>query len=197
MASNGAAAEPNTHVVRRVLLDGDYVVNHSVVTEGGRPRAIRFDLWRTSGNDIVEHWHDEEPWQTTSANGHTQIGGANRVDPSADTEETRRIATAAVQKILVDGDITDLDHHLAGENYVQHNHRFDNGVSGLVQALTALAEQGITMKYDGIRQVVADGDFAYIRSEGSFAGDPYVFHDLFRVEGGRCVEHWDVMALRA
>ena len=53
------------------------------------------------------------------------------------------------------------------------------------------------MKYDGIRHVVADGDFAYIRSEGTFAGDPYAFHDLFRVHAGRCVEHWDVMVRRS
>jgi predicted SnoaL-like aldol condensation-catalyzing enzyme len=52
------------------------------------------------------------------------------------------------------------------------------------------------IKYDGIRQVVAEGDFAYIRSEGTFAGDPYVFHDLFRVAAGRCVGHWDVVARR-
>jgi predicted SnoaL-like aldol condensation-catalyzing enzyme len=119
-----------------------------------------------------------------------------RVDPSADTEETRRIATAAVEEILVEGDASNLDRHLAGDDYIQHNHRFDNGVSGLVQALAALAEQRITMTYDGIRQVVADGDFAYIRSEGTFAGEPFVFHDLFRVEAGRCAEHWDVMVQR-
>ena len=63
-------------------------------------------------------------------------------------------------------------------------------------ALTALAEQGITMSYDGIHQVVAEGDFAYLRSEGHFAGQPFVFHDLFRVADGRCVEHWDVMVQR-
>ena len=81
MSSTNPGAEPTAHVVRRVLVDGDYVVNHSVVTESGQPRAIRFDLWRISGDDIVEHWRDEEPWQTTTANGHTQIDGATRVRP--------------------------------------------------------------------------------------------------------------------
>ena len=76
---------------------------------------------------------------------------------------------------------------------MQHNARFADGISGLAAALSALAEQGITMKYDSIRQVVVDGDFAYLRSEGTFAGEPFVFHDLFRVADGRCVEHWDVM----
>ena len=40
---------------------------------------------------------------------------------------------------------------------------------------------------------MAEGNFAYTRSEGVFDGQPFVFHDLFRVADGRCVEHWDVI----
>jgi predicted SnoaL-like aldol condensation-catalyzing enzyme len=43
---------------------------------------------------------------------------------------------------------------------------------------------------------VADGDFAYIRSEGVVGGQPFVFNDLFRVADGRCIEHWDVIVPR-
>lgn len=49
------------------------------------------------------------------------------------------------------------------------------------------------MRYSAITHVVAEGDHAYLRSEGTFAEEPYVFHDLFRVANGRCAEHWDVM----
>ena len=30
-------------------------------------------------------------------------------------------------------------------------------------------------------------------SEGTFAGKPTSFYDLFRVENGKIAEHWDVM----
>ena len=33
-------------IAQRVLRDGEYVVNHSVVAEGGIPVAVRLDLWR-------------------------------------------------------------------------------------------------------------------------------------------------------
>jgi len=190
------ALHASDRVVRRVLSDGEYVVNHSVITGSGGPTAVRFDLWRVADGAVAEHWGDEEQWVPETANGHTQIDGARATDHSEHTETTRRIATATVQTILVEGDTSALDVHLAGEAYTQHNPRFADGVSGLVAALTALAEQGITMKYDGIRQVVAEGDFAYLRSEGVFGGQPFVFHDLFRVADGRCVEHWDVMVPR-
>lgn len=182
---------------RRVLTAGEYVVNHSLVTEADKPVAVRFDLFRTDGATVLEHWFDEEPWQAETANGHTQIDGTTAVDSAADDDESRRVATEAIETILVNGDASHLDDHLGGDGYMQHNPRFADGTSGLVAALTALAEQGITLSYDGIRQVVAEGDFTYLRSEGQFGGEPYVFHDLFRVADGRCVEHWDVMVPRS
>jgi predicted SnoaL-like aldol condensation-catalyzing enzyme len=183
--------------VHRVLRDGDLVVNHSLITGDGGPVGVRFDLWQLADGRVLEHWGDVEPWAATTASENTQIDGPATPDATADRDLTRSVAVAAVETILVDGDAGALGDHLAGEDYIQHNPRFANGVSGLVAALTALAEQGITMKYDGIRQVVVDGDFAYLRSGGTFGGAPYVFHDLFRVAGGRCVEHWDVMVERA
>jgi predicted SnoaL-like aldol condensation-catalyzing enzyme len=186
-----------TRIVRRTLGDGEFVVNHSEVYADGTPVAVRFDLWRIVDGVVAEHWSDEEPWVAQTANGHTQTDGSTAIDPTADTDTTRHIASTTVQTILVDGDASALDAHLAGEDYIQHNPRFADGISGLVAALTELAKNGITMRYDGIRQVVADGDFAYIRSEGTFGDAPYVFHDLFRVADGKCVEHWDVMVARS
>jgi predicted SnoaL-like aldol condensation-catalyzing enzyme len=167
-----------------------------MITGDDGPVAVRFDLWQLADGRVADHWGDEEAWSATTANGHTQIDGPTALDRNADLELTRRVAVGAVQTILVDGDVSSLHEHLAGDDYTQHNPRFADGVSGLVAALTALAEQGITMRYDGIRQVVADGDFAYIRSEGTFADVPHVFHDLFRVADGKCAEHWDVMIPR-
>lgn len=191
------AGTETARIAQRVLRSGEDIVNHSVVAEGGLPVAVRFDLWQIVDGRIVAHRGDEEQWAKETASGHTQIDGGTQIDAAADTESTRRIATEAVQTILVDGDVSALDAHLAGEDYIQHNPRFADGVSGLVAALQALAAQEITMRYDRITHVVAQGNFAYVRSEGTFANEPFVFHDLFRVENGRCAEHWDVLAKRA
>ena len=52
------------------------------------------------------------------------------------------------------------------------------------------------MKYTELLHIVAEGDFAYTHSFGQFGGAGFVFHDLFRVAGGRATEHWDVMVPR-
>ena len=49
------------------------------------------------------------------------------------------------------------------------------------------------MKYDRIHQVLGEGDFVLVVSEGSFGGKPTSFYDLFRVEGGKIAEHWDTI----
>jgi predicted SnoaL-like aldol condensation-catalyzing enzyme len=197
VTTHSASVEPPARIAHRVLSDGEFIVNHGLVSGEGGPAAVRFDMWRIVDGRIADHWSDEEQWAPQTANGHTQIDGPTAIDRTADAEMTRRVATETVQAILVDGDSSSLDKHLAGEEYIQHNPRFADGISGLVAALTALAKHGITMRYDTIRQVVADGDFAYLRSEGTFADQPYMFHDLFRVADGRCAEHWDVMVPRS
>lgn len=196
-ASTPISAGNETELIaQRVLHGEDYVVNRSVVANGGAPTAVQCDLWQTIEGRVVSHWGEEHPWVTETANGHTQIDGATEIDGTVDTESTRRLATAAVQTILADGDVSTIESYLAAD-YVQHNPRFADGTSGLMAALTALAEQGVTMRYDAITHVVAEGDFAYLRSEGTFANEPFVFHDLFRVANGRRTEHWDVMVRRA
>lgn len=59
--------------------------------------------------------------------------------------------------------------------------------------MAELAKQGIYMIYDKVHYVLACGDFALAVSEGSFAGKPTTYYDLWRVENGFIAEHWDVM----
>ena len=177
----------------RVLDVSCVVVVHSEVgDEAGHPTGVAFDLWQIADGKIGTHWTDVEPWQATTANGHTQIDGVAVIDDSADAEATRLAASGAVQEILLHGRADLIPSYLA-EGYIQHNPRFADGVSGLTAALGALAEQGITVKYDEILHVVVQGDFGYLHSNGHFGGEAYTFHDLFRVSDGKGVEHWDVM----
>jgi predicted SnoaL-like aldol condensation-catalyzing enzyme len=182
--------------VHRCLADGDLVVTHTTVLKPTGERVVAFDLRRLVDGSVTEHWSDEEPWVDETANGHSQVDGPTETDLRADRRESRAVVEATVRIILVENDFSDLDRYLAGEDYTQHNPRFADGVSGLAQALRALAEQGVTMRYSDVLHVVAEGDFVYTHSHGSFAGTPFVFHDLFRVAGGRVAEHWDVMTAR-
>ena len=63
----------------------------------------------------------------------------------------------------------------------------------LTPTLEVMAENGIKMVYTTNHKVLGEGNFVLSISEGSFAGKATSFYDLFRVENGKIVEHWDVM----
>ena len=76
----------------------------------------------------------------------------------------------------------------------------DGGTSmnTMAQALKRIRERApdrpIQMVYTDVHFVVAEGNFVLTASEGTFADKPTAFYDLFRVEDGMIVEHWDVIS---
>lgn len=58
-----------------------------------------------------------------------------------------------------------------------------------------MTKQGVAMVYSRVHKVLGEGNFVLAISEGSFAGKAVTFYDLFRVEGGKITEHWDVVEL--
>src|SRR5271163_4794956 len=104
----------------------DLVVTHSTVQSAGG-REVAFDLWRVRDSSVQLLAGDTEPWATESANGHSQVDGVTRVDETVDRAQTAAVVKATVDTILVANDFSAVDRYLAGEHYVQHNHRFADG----------------------------------------------------------------------
>ena len=80
-----------------------------------------------------------------------------------------------------------------GNNYIQHNPGIADGLDGLGAALSAMAHQGIEMKYDTLHKVLGKGNFVLTVSEGILGGVHTSFYDLFRIENGKIAEHWDTI----
>ena len=63
----------------------------------------------------------------------------------------------------------------------------------VIKMSNCMAEQEITMVYDEVHMVLAQGNYVLAVSEGTFAGESTSYYDLWRVENGKIAEHWDVM----
>lgn len=176
----------------RTFEDGAYVFAHTDYNFFG-PK-IGFDIFRFEDGQIVEHW-DNLQVTPTAANpsGHTMTDGPTQATDQAKTNANKTLVRSFVDDILVNRRLDKLAGYFNGDRYIQHNPQIADGLSGLGNALEAMAKQGITMKYDKIHLVLGQGNFVLVQSEGSLGGKPTSFYDLFRVETGTIAEHWDTI----
>nr|WP_299382945.1 nuclear transport factor 2 family protein [Allomuricauda sp.] len=179
--------------VVRAYQDGDYVFTHTIYDFFG-PK-IGFDVFRFENGLIVEHWDNLIDLAPPNPSGHTQTNGPTESIDIDKTETNKTVVRDFVSTILMKGEMEKLGSFIDSgvENYIQHNPAIADGLSGLGKALEGMAKQGITMEYITIHKVLGEGNFVLTISEGTFAGKPTSYYDLFRVDNGKIVEHWDVM----
>ena len=188
-----AQLPPNSAKVNtiRAFQDGDFVFTHTDYNFFG-PK-IGFDIFRFEDGKIVEHWDNLQETAMPNPSGHTMIDGATDIKDLDKTEANKTVVRNFVTDILVNGKMDKLAGYYDGDNYIQHNPQIPDKLSGLGATLAALAKQGIFLKYDKIHQVLGEGNFVLVVSEGHFGKNYNAFYDLFRVENGKIAEHWDVI----
>lgn len=178
--------------LHRVLADGDLVALHGTYHGFGPDPLVAFDIFRVADGKLAEHWDALTPVVAETVSGRSQTDGPTEVTDSDRTEANRALVTGFVENVLKGGKVELLTDYLSTESYAQHNTGIGDDLDGLGAALAALADQGVSMEYDAVHRVVAEGNLVLTVSEGRFGPTPTAFYDLFRVEGGKIVEHWDV-----
>ena len=107
-------------------------------------------------------------------------------DASANRELVRRALTEA----FVDKDASAIDRYWAGPAYIQHQVQMPNGTDMLKDFVGMI---GPTVRYE-IGKIVADGDIVMVHSRHNLlTPEMMVAVNIFRVQDGRLVEHWEVM----
>ena len=174
----------------RTFEDGEFVVLHHDVNWPNR--KTMFEIFRFKDGLAAEHWSGIMDHPEKTVNGHSMVDGETTVKDKAKTNENKALAKAFVETVLIAGKfdrILDFYH----PEIIQHNPFIDNTVPGLVKGVEDLQKQGMTIEIQKIHQVLGEGNFVLVFSEGKFAGKHTAFFDLFRVEKGKIVEHWDVL----
>ena len=190
-----ASAEVKTTVDNvRVFEDGDYVFLQTVYNFAGAGEQVAFDIFRFEDGLIAEHW-DNLATLAAEANpsGHTQIDGTTEITDLDKTEENKELVNNFLYDVMQGNNLDKMPEYFDGDTYIQHNIAIADGVSGLTDALGALAEAGIDMIYDETHMVLAEGNYVLAVSEGTYGGEATSYYDLWRVENGKITEHWDVM----
>lgn len=115
---------------------------------------------------------------------------ASAVVSAAKSEtDIKEIASEALAETLGKSNPDVVDTYFSAD-YIQHNPEVPNGSDSLKELISILGKSGY-VKADFVR-VISDGDLVAFhgRYEG-FGPKPMISFDVFRVEDGNMVEHWD------
>ncbi len=177
----------------RVIADNDIVAIHARYEGFGPEATIGFDVFRVADGKLVEHWDNLIPEAAPNPSGRTQIDGATEITDLDKTDENKALVADFITRSMINHEDVDITNYISPTTYIQHNPDVADGLEGFGAFMARIAEQGVTMEYDTLHKVIGEGNFVLTMSEGSFGNEPQSFYDLFRVEDGLIVEHWDVI----
>lgn len=178
----------------RVIADDDIVAVHARYEGFGPDPVIGFDVFRVEDGKIAEHWDNLITEQPLNPSGRSQIDGATEITDLDQTEANKALVEDFLTKSLIEHAEVNITDYISPVTYIQHNPMVADGLEGFGAFMAEMAQQGISMDYTKVHKVIGEGNFVLTMSEGTLGEDPTAFYDLFRVEDGLIVEHWDVIA---
>ena len=155
---------------------------------------IGFDVFRVENGKIAEHWDNLIEEQPVNPSGRSQVDGATEITDRDLTEENKAKVEDFLTRALINHEQIDFTQYINPANYLQHNPQVADGLDGFGAFMAEMAKQGISMDYTEVHEVIGEGNFVLALSEGTLGEDATAFYDLFRMEDGLIVEHWDVIA---
>ncbi len=176
----------------RIFADGDYVVAQSEYNLSGR--KVAFDVFRFEGSQIVERWDNmQDECPAPNVSGRTQLDGPTQVIDLDKTEANKAVMRGYFRDVVFGGQRDKAAQYKSLDHFHQHNCDGEDNKSGFQTKTGVFAKPGFVFKYDKLYKVLGQGNFVLMMSEGLFDGKPTVFYDLYRLEEGKQVEHWDVL----
>jgi predicted SnoaL-like aldol condensation-catalyzing enzyme len=105
------------------------------------------------------------------------------------------IVIAFYKKALFEGQVEEAFRRYAGTTYRQHNPLIEDGMEGVKKFVTWIVSNHPDARGE-IKRAFADGDHVILHSHWYGLSDNprgEAVADIFRVEDGKVVEHWDVI----
>jgi predicted SnoaL-like aldol condensation-catalyzing enzyme len=106
-------------------------------------------------------------------------------------EDNKKLVANLYQEVFGDKNIDAVDKYI-GDTYIQHNPGVADGKEALKAALKIWFKDAPKEKID-IQHLGADGNLVYIHTRSKRGNKTISVMDIFRIDGGKVIEHWDVL----
>ena len=174
--------------------DGQYVFLHVYQNiNNGESEWVTADFFDTNVDDkIIEHWDVIAAYSATNPSGHSSIDGPTEVKDLDRTEENKQLVKDLLFHALMEGGDPSKISAYIGEEYVQHNKEVSDG-RDVFMKLAMMPDR--PLNYSEIVLCVGQGNFVATLSKANWndgeLNQDYAQVDIFRIEDGLIVEHWD------
>lgn len=171
----------------RTIEDGNLVFVHvHQYLNGGEAQWVTTDTFRSDENGrIVEHWDVIDYYKTPENGQLDQIFGDFEVTDLEETAANKKTVRRFLTEVFQNGELDRWDNFVAAD-LIQHNHEMGQGSHDYK---AYVAEHG--MNYDFVFQLLGQGNYVVSYGRVVIDGTAYAQYDIFRLENGRIVEHWD------
>lgn len=182
---------PNRDIrIIRAIEDGNYVFLHVYqnLNKGGS-EWITMDMFDTDDQDkIIEHWDVITRYTAAeqTVSGNDVIFGDFEIQDLDKTEENKALVRSFLVDVFQNKNHGALDKYVSTEQYIQHNPKLASGFES-IQKFLATED----FNYNFVFHVMGQGNYVVALSKGTQNGIELCIFDIFRIENGKIVEHWD------
>jgi len=178
--------------VVRIFADGDYVIAHSELN--ALVDRVAIDVFRFENGKIVEHWDNlEEKCANLNFSGRSQLDGPTELADVDKTESNKALVKEYFEAVVLGGRGDQIAKYRSMDNFHQHNCQGEDNKSGGQLTRGIYAEPEFVFKIEKVDKILGEGNFVLVMSESLFDAKSTAFYDLYRLEGNKIVEHWDVL----
>ena len=171
----------------RTIEDGNLVFVHvHQYLNGGEAQWVTTDTFRSDENGrIVEHWDVIDYYRAPENGQLDQIFGDFEIKDLDKTAENKKLVRRFLTEIFQNGELEQWSDYVA-DYLIQHNHEISQGSAAYKNYV---AEHGVT--FDFVFQLLGQGNYVVSYGQTQIDGVAYAQYDIFRLENGLIVEHWD------
>ncbi len=156
---------------------------------GGESQWVTMDLFDTDAKGrIIEHWDVIQPFSEETVSGSGMVLGETEVTDIERTDENKEWVREYTKQVLQERQLGTVGQFVA-PGLVQHSPSIPGTLRGL-ETWLASDESG---HYEMLFKLVGEGGFVATLGKRHVAGQDQAVIDLYRVENGLIVEHWDVV----
>lgn len=181
---------PRVNIVR-MYSDGDFVFGHTEYDFS--TSRVGFEVFRFEGDQAVEHWDNIQARKGPNLSGHTMVDGPAEALDLHKTEDNRSLVAAFIDEVLIAHQLHRLQTFVSA-TCTEHNPYLADGLPALRGALESQHVDGTpAINYERRHRILAEGNFVLSVCEGLREGLHTSFYDLYRIDNGMLVEHWDTI----